>query len=547
MLVLRRYVASVALMLFLSASAGAADSARPQLTPDQWRADLRYLVEQMRALHKNLFHTVKPEALEAAVRSLDDRISSANEDEIVAGLVRLVALVQDAHTGAADFPPGKSYYPLRLRRYESGIYVEAAPREHASLVGGKLIAVDRTAAEDVWRDLLTLHSHDPGNAGPADTYGTITLVSSNVLHGLDISPTADSATFVIENAGRRQTVTFPPSVSFETLVSRSLPDGWTDARKGGSPALWLAHPERTLWYEYLPTTKTLFVQVNEILNPPGATFAAFFKEVFDFADAHPVDKFVLDLRRNGGGNNGLLRPAIVGIIERPPIDRRGHFFVIVGPATASAAQNFVNRLESYTNAVFVGRPSGENVNMYGDPAIVTLPNSKLRFGISTLWWQDKDPRDVRSATAPEIAAVSTMDDYRNNRDPALDAILETTRLVTVDEAILDAVTAGGIETGLVKYREWMADPRHRFQRDPEVPLNSLGYRLLGEKRFADAIAVLTLVTETHPHSSNAFDSLAEAYELSGQKAAAIANYRRALELNPDNASSRAAIQRLVGV
>lgn len=48
-------------------------------------------------------------------------------------------------------------------------------------------------------------------------------------------------------------------------------------------------------------------------------------------------------------------------------------------------------------------------------------------------------------------------------------------------------------------------------------LNGLGYTFLNEKKFKEAIEVFKLNTELHPGDPNLFDSLAEGYELSGDK------------------------------
>ena len=48
-------------------------------------------------------------------------------------------------------------------------------------------------------------------------------------------------------------------------------------------------------------------------------------------------------------------------------------------------------------------------------------------------------------------------------------------------------------------------------------LNSLGYKFLGETNYAAAIGIFRLNTELHPDDANLFDSLAEAYETSGDQ------------------------------
>jgi tetratricopeptide (TPR) repeat protein len=66
----------------------------------------------------------------------------------------------------------------------------------------------------------------------------------------------------------------------------------------------------------------------------------------------------------------------------------------------------------------------------------------------------------------------------------------------------------------------------------ETDLNTYGYQLLGNNQFEKAIAALKLNVEKHPESANAWDSLGEAYALSGDKKNAIINFKKSLSLNP---------------
>jgi len=79
---------------------------------------------------------------------------------------------------------------------------------------------------------------------------------------------------------------------------------------------------------------------------------------------------------------------------------------------------------------------------------------------------------------------------------------------------------------------------------PEHELNDWGYRLLAFGKPRTALAVLKLTADLHPASGNAFDSLADAYEANGDKAAAIANYRRSLALDPTNRNAAQRLEKL---
>ena len=532
-----------ALMVLLGGAANA-QYAKP-LTTDQWRADLQYLADQMPRRHKNLFHTMTPDEFHAAVAQLDTDIPHLNADEITVRLNQIAVMPEDSHTGGLGLPH-EPCFPLRLRHYNDGIYVESAPPQYASAVGGRLIAIGDTPAETAYKMMATIVPHDTGNPGLLEVLGPVMMTSGHILHGMDVTRSPDRATFTVLNKGARVSLDLVPSIPLDKLYGHVPIPGWIDARHLKAPPTWLSHPEKTFWWTYLPAQKIFYIQFNEVANGPHETVAHFFEKTFAKVRTLPVDKLVLDIRANWGGNNFLLKPIIVGLIRLPAIDRRGHLFVITSRNTYSAAQNLVNRLEFYTDAIFVGQPTGEHVNSYGDavPEIV-LPNSGIRVGMASVWWQDVTERDKRIETDPEIAADPTIGDYIANRDPALAAIINYRPEMKLEDAILNAIASGGASAGLSRYQAFAANPIHEYIRGGmEARINTLGYKLLSENHPADAVAVFTINTRANPNSANAEDSLGDGFAAAGDRTRAIDSYRRALQLNPKMQSSRDSLARL---
>lgn len=66
----------------------------------------------------------------------------------------------------------------------------------------------------------------------------------------------------------------------------------------------------------------------------------------------------------------------------------------------------------------------------------------------------------------------------------------------------------------------------------ETQLNAYGYELLGRNKFEEAITVFKENVKKYPGSWNVYDSLAEAYEKSGQSKPALDNYKIALKKAP---------------
>ncbi len=68
----------------------------------------------------------------------------------------------------------------------------------------------------------------------------------------------------------------------------------------------------------------------------------------------------------------------------------------------------------------------------------------------------------------------------------------------------------------------------------ERGFNSLGYKLLKEKEYQNAIDVFKMNVALYPKSDNVYDSLADAYLRFGDSLQAFNNYKKALEYNNGN-------------
>jgi tetratricopeptide (TPR) repeat protein len=77
-----------------------------------------------------------------------------------------------------------------------------------------------------------------------------------------------------------------------------------------------------------------------------------------------------------------------------------------------------------------------------------------------------------------------------------------------------------------------ADPS--FKVDEKALLAWGGGDLLDQGKLTEATEVFKLVVTMYPNSSTGYSSLADAYQRAGQKALAIENFKKALQLNPQN-------------
>ncbi len=116
---------------------------------------------------------------------------------------------------------------------------------------------------------------------------------------------------------------------------------------------------------------------------------------------------------------------------------------------------------------------------------------------------------------------------------------------SVAEKLYKTAMEKDVASVIAEYRKLRAEnsPTMDFS-EPE--LNVLGYQFVGMKRLKDAIEIFKLNVEMFPASSNPYDSLGETYLADGQKELALANYKKAAELDPQNANALMIVRRLEG-
>jgi CubicO group peptidase (beta-lactamase class C family) len=121
---------------------------------------------------------------------------------------------------------------------------------------------------------------------------------------------------------------------------------------------------------------------------------------------------------------------------------------------------------------------------------------------------------------------------------------QTVPKVSADGLIpFEHLTAGNFDKAIAGYRQIKKDTPNN-NAVSEGRLNTLGYGFLRAKKLPEAIAYFKLNVEFYPNSFNVYDSLGEAYMANGDKELAITNYKKSLELNPQNTHGAEMLKKL---
>lgn len=102
----------------------------------------------------------------------------------------------------------------------------------------------------------------------------------------------------------------------------------------------------------------------------------------------------------------------------------------------------------------------------------------------------------------------------------------------------------GVDNALTEFSKMKDNKDEYVVRERE--LNQLGYNLLLENKVTEAVKVFKLNVDLYPDSWNVYDSYGEALAAAGDTENAILNYKKSIELNPENNGGKEMLKKLEG-
>ncbi|UCF05848.1 MAG: tetratricopeptide repeat protein [bacterium] len=292
-------------------------------------------------------------------------------------------------------------------------------------------------------------------------------------------------------------------------------------------------PSRTpYWFKYMPDDKMLYFQYNNVTDWSKEPFRDFTERLFTAYDEHvsEIDKFVIDVRFNTGGNGYLLPPFVREFVLRRDSLTRGKLFIITGGHTFSAASNFIGQILKSTSAVTVGDIAAGPLNWCSDIITFALPNSNLMANISTMFWQEGHATDNRGYYPPDYYFPTTFKDYVSCSDPVLEAIQS-------DEAtsLKDILFNEGVDEFIAEFqkREKVHGPAESWF--PYTSFDLTLYTLVTlapAGKMDEAWEISRLNTVLYPEDIRAWYSLAEMNANRGELTEALECYKKLLSIEP---------------
>lgn len=378
--------------------------------------DIKFLMKELPRKHKNLFRNITKQEFKDRTSQLIDKIDQLSNAQVFTELNKIIASVGDAHTTINYWDGFK--YPLQFQIIDGNVYIVNADTSLKEMLFSKVIKINGIDTNIVVEKLKSLISHenDSWELAMLPNY----LQSPVFMYGLGIIQDENKTSFTVLKDGKVR--------NFD-VSSLEYGENADYINKKTEDVL-IGYYDKYYDYEWLPDNKALYFEYNVCADMDNLKFTDFNKEMFEVIEKNNVNKVIIDLRNNSGGNSEILNPFTKRLKSYIAKNPNVKVYILVGRNTFSSGMFAIYRVkEAAPKAISVGEPTGGALDCYGEVKELKLPNSQLPVYYSTKYFEFSKDFSYKNngigTFLPDKSIQPTIDDYKSGTDVVLNYALKT--------------------------------------------------------------------------------------------------------------------------
>ena len=379
-----------------------------------WRGDLDYLVAEIHRLTPDYRGRSLPMPTKHLIDTLRVNIPRFSDEQIYVAMSDILGSLHQGHTmmWGFSFDPGAiqrivfNFLPVQPYAFPQGLFVVAAEPKYQALVGSRITAIGDVPIDRVMAQVREATSF--GSEAEFAWTGPLRTMSVPLLVGIGAAERGKPIMLTLEQAGKTSQVQVEP---VSAMLGQKLPRRGVNAVADAGKAPFELSP--------VGDGSTQLVRFDQVLNGDAETLAAFGARVASVVSQDQVRSVIIDLRLNNGGNS-FFYPELIRALTAFSTRPGRQVYALIGRNVYSAAGNFATDLERFANPIFIGEPTGNMGNQFGDEGKVVLPWSGLHATVASVKWQLSHPWDSRGSIVPQIPVATSAQDYFAGRDPAME-------------------------------------------------------------------------------------------------------------------------------
>ena len=374
--------------------------------------DLEFLERELPLRHVNLFDKLPQAKFFQELKSLKQAVSqkklTAAQWELK--LSALMAKIGDAHTTVRFDHSKFKYLPINFKALSDGVFIRAIENNRKEFLKAKVLRIGTAEINRLESKIPSLIPCD--NHATRQQFIDYQFNTYEFLVALGCKTKGDSITISVELDGQQK------ELELEAKPFKEIQNtNWAFAQNGPNFG---PRDRMDFWNNYLKDSKTLYFKYNRCQNPKG--FQKLVAGTTGFVAQNEVNKFVVDLRDNSGGNSEVFKPLLSYLESSPKFNGRKNLFLIVGRTTFSSAMLNAIQLKKQTDVTIIGESTSGKPNHFGDIKSFRLPKTNVEIFYSTKQFRmlaNANPNTL----VPDLEIPLKSSDWFEGKDSFLNAII----------------------------------------------------------------------------------------------------------------------------
>lgn len=409
------------------------DRTLKEYSSQQWREDIEYLRDKIKLKHPDPYFKLGREEFHGQFQALLEEVPALSDEKIRLKLINCVSNIGDMHTTILLKQSGL-LLPFIIGKFGRDFRIIKSSEELQDLLGSRLLQINGRDINEVFETIRSLIPDE--NDIYRDSKALEFLICPEILNLVGL-PSMENMIFEFMTIGNKYiTKKISPLPGNSLKSMKTLINGYKNLPsppEGASRFL-------PYWSSYLEDIKVLYIKYSACFDGLFARewgfpnwneflpFDDFIEDIISRINTKEVDKLVLDLRGNVGGNMDFTERLFISLNNRTnwkrSLDSSNRFFIITDNRIYSCGVATCIYLKSYTKGTFVGEATGGNVRIFSITPKDTfyLRNTRLQAACSSA-----ETRLCQTSIIgnfhPDIEIQSSFEDYLNGTDRFFDYII----------------------------------------------------------------------------------------------------------------------------
>lgn len=411
--------------------------------------DIDFLIKTIEEVHPNAYAYLDKETFYKEVNEIKSKINRPmNSIEFYKEIAPLVSLLKDGHTNVfipkdlfAEFliSTGKKQFPLVIEIRNNKIFNKKSMNKEIDIpIGAEILSINDIEAERIVKELKKYET------GMKDQYKEVKL---------------ERDFYFLSWLGYQFLDEYKLTYKYEDNVSTIVTDGVSKDKLDSYLKRMYSYSTN---YNYeIFDDKICYLDFNSFSD--YSSFEKLLERMFKEINEKNIEKLIIDIRDNGGGNSRLGDLLISYIYDKPfylfsrtdvkvskqiierdnwgdvsqigetvtydgsPIYNadmenrfNGRICVLTNRYTFSSAADFAVTIKDFNIGRLIGEETGGLATCYGDVYHFSLPNSNLNCGVSYKYFVRPNKDEASNGITPHHEVKQSLDDLASNNDTVLD-------------------------------------------------------------------------------------------------------------------------------